>query len=61
MTLFTKKNCPKCVELKNKLRTMGVEFKEVDVEADNTAVPFLRSHGKRAVPQLFDKGTFIRV
>lgn len=60
MTLFTKKNCPRCVELKAKLKTMGIDFEEVDVENDDTAVPFLRTHGKRSVPQLFDKGSFIR-
>lgn len=54
LTIYSKTNCPYCVQAKNLLKLKKVEFNEVNIEEDTDARSFLLSEGHRAVPQIYN-------
>ena len=54
--VFSGKDCPKCVELKNILSSKGISFKEFDIWENTEALQFIMSKGYRSIPQLFLDG-----
>ncbi|MDB5367930.1 MAG: glutaredoxin 3 [Rhodospirillales bacterium] len=53
--IYTSPWCGYCVRAKKLLQTKGVEFIEIDVEAEPRRKPEMvqRAHGGRTVPQIF--------
>lgn len=51
--IYSKSNCPKCVELKQFLESKGISFTNVDVEKVPSAKDVLINGGYRTVPQVF--------
>lgn len=51
--IYSKSNCPKCVELKQYLVKKGLEYTDVDVEKVPSAKDVLIKGGYRTVPQVF--------
>lgn len=51
--VYSKKVCPFCVRAKQALESWGVEYQEIDVEQDQSALARLRELGLRTVPQIF--------
>lgn len=56
LVVFSGKDCPKCVELKTKLKAEGKSFEEFDIWDNSEALQFLMSKGLRSIPQLFSDG-----
>lgn len=59
ITIYSKEQCPKCVQAKDLLNGKGVTFVEVNIEADEEAKIFLVSRGFRSVPQINVNGVFL--
>jgi glutaredoxin 3 len=59
ITVYSKNNCPFCVQAKNLLRTKGVEFQEVKIDEDQQAREFIVQQGHRTVPQIYRDGTLL--
>lgn len=59
ITVYTKPNCPHCVEAKDYLSIHGLDYQEIDVTQDAGALGFLRSRGHRTVPQFYLGRTLI--
>lgn len=60
LTVYTTSWCPFCVRLKTGLDRNGIEYTEIDVEADAEAASFVESvnGGNRVVPTvLYDDGS----
>lgn len=53
ITVFTKNNCPSCIFTKRKLQELGVNYKEINVDDDLTALEYLMEHGFRSLPVVF--------
>lgn len=53
ITLYSKPNCPHCVQAKNYLTRHEIEFNTVDVTEDAKALDFIKSRGHKTVPQLY--------
>ena len=56
VTVYSKNNCPFCVQAKNLLKLKGVEFQEVKIDEDTAAKEFVLSEGHRTVPQIYKDG-----
>lgn len=56
LTLYTKNNCGYCVQAKSLLKTIDVDFEEVNIESDNTARDFVINEGHRTMPQIYFRG-----
>lgn len=56
VTVYSKNNCPFCVQAKNLLKLKGVEFQEVKIDEDADAKEFVLSEGHRTVPQIYKDG-----
>lgn len=56
VVVYSKKNCPACVRVKNELMLKGVEFEEVKVDQDAEAYAFLIAEGHKSVPQVYVDG-----
>ena len=56
VTVYSKNNCPFCVQAKNLLKLKGVEFQEVKIDEDTNAKEFVLSEGHRTVPQIYKDG-----
>lgn len=56
LTIYSKNNCPFCVNAKNFLKAKGIDFEEIKIDEDETAREFVLSKGHRTVPQLYYKG-----
>jgi glutaredoxin 3 len=57
IVIYTKSNCPNCVSAKQLLKSKGLEYEEIDVEADEEALMTLLVHGAaRQMPQIFIDG-----
>ncbi len=54
LTVYTKNNCPNCVQAKNILKMKNVEFKEVNVEENMQAYAFMVLEGHKSMPQIYD-------
>jgi len=53
LTIYSKNNCPFCVQAKQLLESKGVEYTEVNIEHDPEARQMLVDKGLRSVPQIF--------
>jgi glutaredoxin 3 len=53
--------CPYCTRAKQLLKSKGVDFEEIDVEADTSkrTEMVLRAHGSTTVPQIFIDGVHV--
>lgn len=59
ITVYSKNNCPFCVQAKNLLRMKGVEFQEVKIDEDQQAREFIVQQGHRTVPQIYKDGSLL--
>lgn len=53
LTVYSKNNCPFCVQAKNFLSKHDIPFDEVNIEHDDTARTMIVEQGLRTVPQIF--------
>lgn len=60
VTMYTTSWCPDCRRAKSFLQAHGVEFREVNIEADPSAeqIVFQANSGKRKVPTLEMEGRY---
>ena len=56
MLLYSKVNCPQCVQAKALLDSCNIEYSIVLVDQDVSAMEFLRREGHRSVPQVYKDG-----
>lgn len=56
LTIYSKNNCPYCVQAKQYLTENQIRFREIDVEQDPDALDFIRSESHRTVPQIYFNG-----
>lgn len=56
LVVFSGADCPKCIDLKNKLNSQNKEYKEFDIWKNPEALQFIMSKGYRSIPQLFLNG-----
>lgn len=56
-TVYTKNNCPNCVQAKNILKVKNVEFKEENVDDDEALKAKLMELGFKSMPQIYDDVT----
>lgn len=59
ITVYSKNNCPFCVQAKNLLKLKGIEFQEVKIDEDPTAREFVLAEGHRTVPQIYKDGQLL--
>lgn len=50
VTVYTKPNCGSCVDTKELMNELGLEFAEVDISKDAVALKRLKSLGYRGAP-----------
>lgn len=53
ITVYTKNNCMPCKMTKRKLHELGVNYKEINVDEDLTALEYLMECGLRSLPVVF--------
>jgi glutaredoxin 3 len=53
LIVYSKHNCPYCVNAKNYLQSRNINFREVNIEEDAEAREFILEQGHRTVPQLY--------
>lgn len=53
ITIYSKYNCPYCVQAKQYLENNNINYREVNIEQDNAAREFVVSRGHRSVPQIY--------
>jgi glutaredoxin 3 len=56
VVVFSKANCPYCVQAKALLELKGVDYTEVRIDLDSTARELMISEGHRTVPQIYQDG-----
>lgn len=56
LTVYSKENCPYCVQAKNLLTKRNIAFEEVRVDLDPEAKEFIIQEGHRTVPQIYYNG-----
>ena len=59
ITVYSKNNCPFCVQAKSLLQLKGVEFEEVKIDEDSEAREFVVGEGHRTVPQIYKDGKLL--
>lgn len=59
ITVYSKNNCPFCVQAKNLLKLKGLEFQEVKIDEDAAAKDFVLAEGHRTVPQIYKDGKLL--
>ena len=59
ITVYSKNNCPFCVQAKNLLKIKGIEFEEVKIDEDSEAREFVLAEGHRTVPQIYQDGKLL--
>ena len=59
ITIYSKNNCPYCVQAKNLLKSKGIEFEEINIEETPAAREFIVAEGHRTVPQLYKDGKLL--
>lgn len=60
LTMYTTSWCGFCMRLKSQLQREGIEYREVDIERDESAAEFVMSvnNGNQTVPTVvFEDGT----
>jgi glutaredoxin 3 len=56
LTVYSKNNCPFCVQAKNLLKLKNIAFEEINVEENPDARTFIVAEGHRTVPQIYKDG-----
>ena len=51
--VYSKNNCPFCVQAKNLLELKGIKFEEVKIDEVPEAREFIVAEGHRTVPQIY--------
>ena len=59
ITVYSKNNCPFCVQAKSLLQLKGVEFEEVKIDEVPEAREFVVGEGHRTVPQIYQDGKLL--
>jgi glutaredoxin 3 len=59
ITVYSKNNCPFCVQAKSLLQLKGVEFEEVKIDESTEAREFVVGEGHRTVPQIYKDGKLL--
>jgi glutaredoxin 3 len=59
ITVYSKNNCPFCVQAKSLLQLKGVEFEEVKIDETPEAREFVLAEGHRTVPQIYKDGKLL--
>jgi glutaredoxin 3 len=59
ITVYSKNNCPFCVQAKNLLKLKGVDYTEIKIDEDASAKDFVLAEGHRTVPQLYKDGKLL--
>ena len=57
--LYSKNNCPYCVQAKNLLQLKGIDYKEVKIDESSEAREFIVGEGHRTVPQIYKDGKLL--
>ena len=53
ITVYSKNNCPFCVNAKKFLENKNINYQEVNIETDSTAREFILEQGHKSVPQIY--------
>ncbi|UGO52513.1 glutaredoxin [Enterococcus phage KEF1] len=53
ITVYTKNNCASCTFTKRKLQELGVNYQEINVDEDLSALEYLMECGFRSLPVVF--------
>jgi glutaredoxin 3 len=54
VTIYTKSGCPNCVTAKNLLKTLNIEYKEIDIETGDRFANFVAHYpDAKQMPQIF--------
>lgn len=56
LTVYSKNNCPFCVQAKNLLALKNIPFEEIKVDEVPEARQFVMEAGHRTVPQIYHNG-----
>jgi glutaredoxin len=56
LTVYSKNNCPFCVQAKNLLTLKKISFEEIKVDEVPEARQFIMEAGHRTVPQIYQDG-----
>ena len=56
LTVYSKNNCPFCVQAKNLLTLKGIAFEEIKIDETPEAREFVLAEGHRTVPQIYKDG-----
>jgi glutaredoxin 3 len=59
ITIYSRANCPFCVQAKNLLKLKGIEYTEVKIDEDAAAKDFVLEQGHRTVPQIYQDGILL--
>jgi glutaredoxin 3 len=59
ITVYSKNNCPFCVQAKSLLQLKGVDFEEVKIDESSEAREFIVGEGHRTVPQIYQDGKLL--
>jgi len=55
-TIYSKNNCPFCVQAKQRLKDGGWDYEEINVEENTEARDWLIEQGARTMPQIYHNG-----
>jgi glutaredoxin len=54
ITIYTKSGCPNCVTAKNLLKTLNLDYKEIDIDIGDRLANFVAHYpDARQMPQIF--------
>jgi glutaredoxin 3 len=59
ITVYSKNNCPYCVQAKSLLELKGIKFEEVKIDETPKAREFVVAEGHRTVPQIYKDGKLL--
>ena len=59
ITVYSKNNCPYCVQAKNLLKQKDIVFEEINIETTPGAREFIMAEGQRTVPQIYQDGKLL--
>jgi glutaredoxin len=59
LTVYSKNNCPFCVQAKRLLESKNVPYEEINIEDKPDARQMLLDRGLRSVPQIFKQEELI--
>jgi glutaredoxin len=59
VTVYSKNNCPYCVQAKNLLTLKGINYTEIKIDEDTAAKEFVVGEGHRTVPQIYQDGKLL--